>query len=38
VSKSSPSTCYIFFAIDDVTVTSVNTYTPLMEIALKIST
>jgi len=25
--KNSPSICYIFFAIDDAIVTSVNTYT-----------
>ena len=36
--KNTPSICYIFFAIDDVTVTSVNTYTPMMGITLKIST
>jgi len=38
MSKSSPSICHIFFAIDDVTVTSVNTYMSMMGIALKIST
>jgi len=38
MSKSSPSICYIFFAINDVTVTSVNTYTSVMRIALKKST
>ena len=27
--KNSPSICYIFFAIDDVIVTSVNTYTSM---------
>ena len=31
--KNSPSTCYIFFAIDDVTVTSVNTCTSMMGIS-----
>jgi len=37
--KNSPPVCYTFFAIDDVTVTSVNTYTLVMGIiALKIST
>jgi len=36
--KNSLSICYIFFAIDDVIVTSVNTYTPIMRITLKIST
>jgi len=30
--KNSPSICYIFFAIDHVTVTSVNTYTSMMGI------
>jgi len=29
--KKSPSICYTFFAIDDVIVTSVNTYTSMME-------
>jgi len=38
MSKSSPSICHIFFAINDVTVTSVNTYMSMMGIALKIST
>jgi len=28
--KNSPSICYTFFAIDDVMVTSVNTYTSMM--------
>jgi len=28
--KNSPSFCYIFFAVDDVIVTSVNTYTSMM--------
>jgi len=39
--KNCPSICYIFFAIDDVIVTSVNTYTSMMRIitvTLKIST
>jgi len=36
--KNSPFICYMFFAIDDVIVTSVNTYTSMMEITLKIST
>ena len=31
--KNSPSICYIFFAIDDVIVTSVNTYTSMMAIS-----
>jgi len=30
--KYSPSICYIFFAIDDIIVTSVNTYTSMMGI------
>jgi len=30
--KNSTSTCYIFFAIDDVIVTSVNVYTSVMGI------
>ena len=30
--KNSPSICYIIFAIDDVIVTSVNTYTSMMGI------
>ena len=30
--KNSPSICYIFFAIDDVIVTSVNTYTSVIGI------
>ena len=29
--KNSPSICYIFFAIDDVIVTSSNIYTLMME-------
>jgi len=33
--KNSPSICCIFFAIDDVTVTSVNTHTSLMGISIK---
>jgi len=33
--KNSLSICYIFFAIDDVIVTSVNTYTSMMGITLK---
>ena len=28
--KNSPSVCYIFFAIDDVIMMSVNTYTSMM--------
>jgi len=36
--KNSPSVCYIFFAIVNVIVTSVNTYTYWWELALKIST
>ena len=36
--KNSLSICYIFFAIDDIIVTSVNTYTSIMGITLKIST
>jgi len=31
--KNSPSICYIFFAVDDVIVTSVNTYTSVMGIS-----
>jgi len=31
--KNSPSICYIFFAIDDLIVTSVNTYTSVMGIS-----
>jgi len=31
--KNSPSICYIFFAIDDVIVMSVNTYTSMMGIS-----
>jgi len=31
--KNSPSVCYIFFAIDDVIVTSVNSYTSMMGIS-----
>jgi len=31
--KHSPSICYTFFAIDDVIVTSVNTYTSMMGIS-----
>jgi len=31
--KNSPSICYTFFAIDDVIVTSVNTYTSIMGIS-----
>jgi len=31
--KNSPSICYTFFAIDDVIVTSVNTYTSVMGIS-----
>ena len=31
--KNSPSICYTFFAIDDVFVTSVNTYTSMMGIS-----
>jgi len=30
---NSPSICYIFFAIHDVIVTLVNTYTPMMGIS-----
>jgi len=33
--KSSPSICYIFFAIDDVIVTSVNTHTSMMGISIE---
>jgi len=35
MSKNSPSICYTFFAIDDVIVTSVNTYTSMMGISTK---
>ena len=35
MSKSRPSICYIFFAIDGVTVTSVNTYTSMMRISIE---
>jgi len=31
--KNSPSICYIFFAIDDLIVTSVNTYTSVIGIS-----
>jgi len=31
--KNSPYICYTFFAIDDVIVTSVNTYTSMMGIS-----
>ena len=31
--KNSPSICYIFFAIDDAIVTSVDTYTSTMGIS-----
>ena len=31
--KNSPSICHIFFAIDDVIVMSVNTYTSMMGIS-----
>ena len=31
--KNSPSICYIFFAIDDEIVTSVNTYSSMMGIS-----
>ena len=31
--KNSPSICYIFFAIDDIIVTSVNTYRSMMGIS-----
>jgi len=31
--KNSPYICYIFFAIDDVTVTSVDIYTSIMGIS-----
>ena len=33
--KNSPSICYIFFATDDVTVTSVDTYTSTMGIGIE---
>ena len=33
--KNNPSICYMFFAIDDVIVTSVNTHTSLMGISIK---
>jgi len=36
--KNSPFSCYIFYAVDDVIVISVNTYTYWWELALKIST
>ena len=36
--NKSPSICCTLFAIDDVIVTSVNTYTSMMRITLKIST
>jgi len=32
--KYGPSICYIFYAIDDVTVTSVNTYMSMMGISI----
>jgi len=31
--KNTPYICYIFFAIDEITVTSVNTYTSMMGIS-----
>jgi len=34
--KNSPSICYIFFAVDDVIVTSVNTYTSVMGISTEV--
>jgi len=33
VFKNSPSKCYLLFAIDDVIMTSVNTYTSVMRIS-----
>jgi len=33
--KNTPSICYIFFAVDDLTVTSVNTYTSMMGISIE---
>jgi len=36
--KNNPSICYMFFAIDDVIVTPVDTYTSMMGITPKIST
>jgi len=33
--QKSSSICYIFFAIDDVTVTSVNTYMSMMGISIE---
>ena len=33
--KNSPSICYIFFAIDDIIVTSVNTYMSVMGISVE---
>jgi len=33
--KNSSSICYTFFAIDDVTVTSVNTYMSVMGISIE---
>ena len=33
--KNSPSICYIFFATDDVIVTSVNTCTSMMGISIE---
>jgi len=33
--KNSPSICYIFFAIDEVIVTSVNTYMSMMGISFE---
>jgi len=33
--KNSPSICYLFFATDDVTVMSVNTYMLTWELALR---
>jgi len=33
--KNSPSVCYIFFAIDDVIMMSVNTYTSMMGINIE---
>jgi len=33
--KNSPSICYIFFAVDDIIVMSVDTYTSMMGISIE---
>jgi len=36
--KNSPSVWYIFFAVDDVSLSSVNTYTSMMGMSIEDST